>query len=124
MGCGPLGYVPLRQAIAEYLSRSRGVRCVPDQVALVSGVQEAIDLAARLLLNPDDAVCIEEPGYRGVDLAFRAFRAKIHAVEVNRRGIDLRYSGRPIPALQGLDDHGLVLYAGSFSTKFCFPLCA
>ena len=50
-GCDPLGYVPLRRAVAEYLSRSRGVRCVPEQVAIVSGVQEALDLIARTLLN-------------------------------------------------------------------------
>lgn len=173
MGCDPLGHVPLRQAIAEYLSRSRGVRCLPDQVAIVSGVQEAIDLAARLLLNPGDRVCIENPGYPGAVSVFRANGAKIQPVKVTQEGIDVqclparrvrliyitpghqfpmgttmnlagrlqllewaknagavifeddydseyRYSGRPIPALQGLDDHGLVLYAGSFS-KVLFP---
>jgi DNA-binding transcriptional MocR family regulator len=80
MGCDPLGNVPLRQALAEYLSRSRGVRCMPDQIAIVSGVQEAIDLAARLLLSPFDRVCIEDPGYPGVVSAFRAHGAKIQPV--------------------------------------------
>ena len=173
MGCDPLGYIPLRRAVAEYLSRSRGVRCAPEQVAIVSGVQEALDLTARLLLNPGDRVCVENPGYPGAVLAFQAFRARICAAGVDGEGIEIRqlpsrgvrliyvtpghqfplgttmslarrlqllewarksgamileddydgeyrYSGRPIPALQGLDDSGLVLYAGSFS-KVLFP---
>jgi GntR family transcriptional regulator / MocR family aminotransferase len=173
MGCDPLGYLPLRQAVADYLGRSRGVRCVPERVAIISGVQEALDLSARLLLNPGDRVCVENPGYPGAVLAFQAFRARIVASEIDNEGIEIpqlptegvrlvyvtpahqfplgttmslarrlqllewarksgamifeddydseyRYSGRPIPALQGLDDRGLVLYAGSFS-KVLFP---
>jgi GntR family transcriptional regulator/MocR family aminotransferase len=173
MGCDPLGYIPLRQAVAAYLSRSRGVRCLPEQVAIVSGTQEALELTARLLLNPGDRVCMENPGYPGAALVFQALRAKILAAEVDHEGMEIRhlpaqgvrliyitpghqfplgttmslarrlqllewarksravifeddydsefrYSGRPIPALQGLDDNGSVLYAGSFS-KVLFP---
>jgi GntR family transcriptional regulator / MocR family aminotransferase len=173
MGCDPLGYIPLRQAVADYLIQSRGVRCVPEQVAIVSGVQEVLDLTARLLLNPGERVCMENPGYPGAVLAFQAFRARVFAAGVDDEGIDIRqlpskgvrliyvtpghqfplgitmslarrlqllewaqksgavifeddydseyrYSGRPIPALQGLDDRGLVVYAGSFS-KVLFP---
>ncbi len=90
MGCDPLGYIPLRQAVAEYLGRSRGVRCVPEQVAIVSGVQEALDLTARLLLNPGDRVCVENPGYPGAILVFQAFRARIFAAEVDDEGIAVR----------------------------------
>ena len=89
MGCDPLGYKPLRQAIAEYLSVSRGVRCVPEQVAVVSGVQEALDLAARLLLKPGDQVCVENPGYPGAALAFQAFGARIFAVGIDEQGVRL-----------------------------------
>jgi GntR family transcriptional regulator/MocR family aminotransferase len=173
MGCEPLGYFPLRRAVAEYLTTSRGVRCVPGQVAIVSGVQEALDQTARLLLNPGDPVCMENPGYPGAHQVFQALRAKVIAAPVDDEGIvvsqlpsrgfrliyatpghqfplgatmsltrrlqllewarksgavifeddydsEYRYSGRPIPALQGLDSNGLVLYAGSFS-KVLFP---
>jgi GntR family transcriptional regulator/MocR family aminotransferase len=90
VGCDTLGHGPLRHAVAEYLSRSRGVRCVPEQVAIVSGVQEALDLAGRLLLNPGDRVCVENPGYPGAVLAFQAFRAKIRAIGIDKDGIAIR----------------------------------
>src|SRR4051794_15786183 len=51
-GCGPLGYPPLQAATADYLRTSRGVTCLPEQVAIVSGAQEALDLVARLFLDP------------------------------------------------------------------------
>jgi GntR family transcriptional regulator / MocR family aminotransferase len=173
MSCDPLGYAPLRRSVAEYLGRSRGVRCQPDQVAIVCGVQQAIDITARILLNPGDWVGVEDPGYPGAVMAFQAQGAKIETIQVTQEGIDVlrlpvsrarliyvtpghqfpmgttmslagrlqllewarqagmmifeddydseyRYSGRPIPALQGLDESGSVLYAGSFS-KVLFP---
>ena len=173
LGCDPMGYRPLRDAVANYLSTARGVKCVPEQVAIVSGVQEALDLVARLSLNPGDRVCIENPGYVGAAIVFEAVGAKISAVRLDGEGMKLhdlslrgsrlvyvtpghqfplgitmslprrlellewarksgalifeddydseyRYSGRPVPALQGLDQDGMVLFAGSFS-KVLFP---
>src|SRR5579863_4378962 len=87
MGCDALGYLPLRQAVTDYLSRSRGVRCVPEQVAIVTGVQQAIDLIGRALLNRGDRVCVENPGYPGAFMAFRAFRAKISSAEMDSEGV-------------------------------------
>ncbi len=49
MACDPMGHLPLREAVASYLSTSRGVRCEAGQVAILSGVQEALDLSARLV---------------------------------------------------------------------------
>jgi GntR family transcriptional regulator/MocR family aminotransferase len=173
MGCDPLGFAPLRQAITDYLTRSRGVRCAPEQVVITTGVQEAIDMSARLLLNPGDRVCVENPGYPGAVMVFQAIGASVITVPVDDEGLaidhlpqrdvrllyitpghqfplgstmslprrlallewsrrsgavileddydsEYRYSGPPIPALQGLDTTGTVLYAGSFS-KVLFP---
>jgi GntR family transcriptional regulator/MocR family aminotransferase len=173
VGCEAMGYAPLREAVAEHLRRSRGVRCEAGQVAIVSGVQEALDLSARLTLNLGDRVCVEDPGYIGTARTFEAFGAKITAQPLDGDGMtvpdprlrgvrlayltpahqfplglcmslprrlellewargagallfeddydsEYRYSGRPAPALQGLDRHGLVLFAGSFS-KVLFP---
>ena len=172
LGCEPLGYFPLREAVADYLRTSRGVSCAAEQIAIVSGVQEALDLTARLFLNPGDRVCMENPGFPGAAMAFEAVGAKVSAVRVDGEGMELpraglrarlvyitpghqfplgitmsltrrlellkwaqnsgalifeddydsefRYSGRPVPALQGLDRSGFVLFAGSFS-KVLFP---
>ena len=173
LGCEPLGYRPLREVVASYLSTSRGVNCVPEQIAIVSGAQEALDLTARLLLNPGDRVSMENPGYTGARLVFEAVGARVSAVRLDSEGMKLRgqslhgsrlvyvtpghqfplgitmslsrrlellawarksdalifeddydseyrYSGPPIPALQGFDRDGLVIFAGSFS-KVLFP---
>ena len=64
------GYRPLREAIAGYLAAHRGVRCCADQVIVVSGAQQALDLLARLLLKKGEPVWMEDPGYFGATIAF------------------------------------------------------
>jgi GntR family transcriptional regulator/MocR family aminotransferase len=86
LGCDAMGYKPLREAISTYLGTSRGVNCVPEQVAIVSGVQEALDLVTRLLLNPGDRVCMENPGYTGAASAFKAAGAKLSASPLDDEG--------------------------------------
>lgn len=171
-GDSAFGYQPLREAIADYLITSRGVRCTSEQVVVVSGVQEALDLVGRLFLDPGEKVVMENPGYIGAKLVFEALGARISAAPIDDQGLQLRpgdegarlvyvtpahqfpigvsmsvarrlelleaarksnlvileddydsefrYSGRPLPALQGLDRHGVVIFAGSFS-KVLFP---
>src|SRR5262245_35509447 len=172
-GCSATGYPPLQRALSDYLGAARGVACAPEQVAIVSGIQEAIDLAIRLFVNPGDRVCMEDPGYTGASLAFAAAGAVVSRVPLDAEGMKLpgardrearlvyitpahqfpvgtcmsltrrlallewarttgalileddydsefRFSGAPVPALQGLDRHGNVLFAGSFS-KVLFP---
>jgi GntR family transcriptional regulator / MocR family aminotransferase len=92
LGGDPMGYAPLRAAIADYLARSRGVSCNPEQVMIVSGAQEALDLVARLVLNPGDRVCAEDPGYGGAFGVFRAVGARVVGVPVDDEGMVLRRS--------------------------------
>ncbi|MBS1968488.1 MAG: PLP-dependent aminotransferase family protein, partial [Chloroflexi bacterium SZAS-1] len=61
----PAGWRPLREAIAAYLRDARAVHCDAQQVLIVSGSQQALDLAARLLLDEGDAVWMEDPCYLG-----------------------------------------------------------
>lgn len=81
------GYRPLREAITHYLASSRGVRGTADQVIVVSGVQQALDLLARLLLKRDDPVWMEDPGYFGATIAFENVGAKIVPVPVDEQGL-------------------------------------
>lgn len=78
----------LREAVAGYLGVSRGVSCSADQIVIVSGTQQSLDLLARLLIAPGDAVWMEDPGYIGAVDAFRNAGAKIVPVSVDDRGLD------------------------------------
>ena len=60
----PMGLRSLREAIAIYLRTARGVRCDADQVMIVSGSQQALDICARALLDAGSRIWMEEPGYR------------------------------------------------------------
>ncbi len=171
----PAGYRPLREAVAAYLKAARAVRCEADQVVVVSGSQQALDLAARLLIDPGDTALIEDPGYPGARIALSSAGASLLRLPVDAEGADIdrcnqhvaaarvvfvtpshqfplgvtmtlprrlallkwanrvgawileddydseyRYRGKPLPALQGLDGTGRVVYMGSFS-KTMFP---
>ena len=59
----PQGSSALRGALQGYLWRARGISCVPDQIVIVNGSQQGLDLCARLLLDPGDPFVIENPGY-------------------------------------------------------------
>lgn len=84
----PAGFLHLRQAIADYLRRARAVVCDAEQIVIVNGSQQALDLAARLLLNPGDRVVIEEPNYQGARRVFLAAGARLVAVPVDAEGLD------------------------------------
>jgi GntR family transcriptional regulator / MocR family aminotransferase len=169
----PLGYYPLREQITQYLARARAVQCTPEQVVITNGSQQALDLILRLLLDPGDAVVMEEPGYLSARQLFLTQSADIFPVPVDESGLkvsvlphqsaiklvhvtpshqfptgailslprrlellawvqqrgaliieddydsEYRYGERPIPALQGLDQSGSVLYIGTFSKVLC-----
>jgi GntR family transcriptional regulator/MocR family aminotransferase len=83
----PAGYDPLRDAIASYLRAARAVRCTASQVVVVSGTQEGLDITARLLLDPGDAVWIEDPGYLGARGAFTGASARVCPVPVDKEGL-------------------------------------
>lgn len=83
------GYPPLREAIADYLRAARGVNCEAEQVIVVAGAQQAIDLTVRLLLDPGEAVWCEDPGYSGVRGVLAAANINIIPVPVDNEGLDV-----------------------------------
>src|SRR5207248_2018921 len=151
-------------------------QCEPGQVLICSGAQRAVDLITRVLIDPGDAVAVEDPGYLGARQVFMAQGADLLPVRVDESGIvvkelhknstsniklvyvspshqfptgtllslsrrlellawagqqnafiieddydsEYRYGGRPVPALQGLDEGERVIYVGTFS-KVLFP---
>ena len=92
------GYLPLRRAIVAYLKAVRAVDCLPEQVVITSGAQQALDLAARTLLEPGDAVWLEEPGYPGLRGPLVANGARLVPVPVDAEGLSLEAGRRLAPA--------------------------
>jgi GntR family transcriptional regulator/MocR family aminotransferase len=85
----PEGTVELRRAIAEYLGRARGMSCTPDEVIITNGAQQALHLLAQVLLDPGDAVLIEEPHHLGARNALLAAGASLLCARVDEEGLDL-----------------------------------
>jgi GntR family transcriptional regulator/MocR family aminotransferase len=83
-----LGSQPLREAICAHLRRSRAVVCDPDEVIIVNGSQQALDLVIRVLVNRGDRVAIENPHYDGVRGSLQAAGARVRAVPVDRDGLN------------------------------------
>jgi GntR family transcriptional regulator/MocR family aminotransferase len=84
----PEGDVSLRRALQCYLGRARGLHCDAEQIVVVQGSQQAIDLCARVLLNPGDAFVFEEPGYLMARRCFEATGATLLAVPVDSSGME------------------------------------
>jgi len=96
------GYRPLRDAIAEYLRASRGVRCSSEQIVIVSGIQQALDLLARFLLKQHDPVWMEDPGYFGATIAFDNAGARMIAVPVDEEGLSVSAGVKMCPHAKGV----------------------
>ena len=91
------GYPPLCEAIAQYVSTARGVRCTADNVIVTNGAQHGIDLMARVLLDAGDIAWVEQPGYRPVRASLRSVGAQIVRVPVDEHGLDVSEGERRAP---------------------------
>jgi GntR family transcriptional regulator / MocR family aminotransferase len=166
----PAGYYPLRVAIADYVKAVRGVQCSPEQVIVTAGSQQAMRLAAQVLLDPGDKVWTENPSNLDVQSIFQSLGAQVSPIPVDDEGFNVAYAqahysqaqmvhvspsyhysaavtmslgrrlalldwartsrawileedydsefrfmGRPLAALQGLDQHDCVLYVNTFN---------
>ena len=85
----PLGTERFRQAIADYLRTARGVKCEAGQIMIVSGSQQALDITARVLFDPGDAVWIEEPGYRLERNVLLAAGCRLVPISVDKEGMNI-----------------------------------
>jgi len=84
----PEGDPSLRRALQGYLRRARGIACDAEQILVVHGSQQAIDLCARLLLDAGDAFVFENPGYLMARHCFEASGARLLPVTADQHGID------------------------------------
>lgn len=84
-----MGYLPFREAIAEYLGAVRGVRCESSQILVTTGSQQALQISAQVLLDPKDRMWMEEPGYPGARQAFMTVGAELIPVRVDHDGMNV-----------------------------------
>ncbi len=80
------GYMPLRQWIADSLSVN-GARIVPEQVLMVSGSQQALDLLGKVLIDEGSRVLVETPSYLGALQAFSVYRPEFVSVDTDEHGL-------------------------------------
>lgn len=83
----PSGLPGLRAALQGYLWRARGLRCEPEQIIVVNGSQQGLDLCARLLLDPGDQAVMENPGYNLARQVVLAAGAEVVPVVVDHDGM-------------------------------------
>lgn len=85
----PRGLMALRQAIADYVRKSRAVHCEPEQVVITAGTQQGLYLAGRVLLSPGDRVWAEDPAYPGMTAVLDDLDLVTTRVGVDAQGIDV-----------------------------------
>ncbi len=85
----PLGLEPFRHAICDYLRTARAVHCDPHQIMVVSGSQQALEITARVLLDPGDSVWVENPGYLLMRSVLTGAGCRLVPVPVDEAGMDV-----------------------------------
>ncbi len=85
----PLGYSPLKENLKEYLTVIHGISCKTEQIVLVSSTQQALSIICDILLNSNDGVVIEDPGYIRVQSALYNAGVQVHPVPVDKEGLQI-----------------------------------
>src|ERR1700712_3317527 len=93
LASGPQGYRPLRDFIATKLKRDAGIACAADEILIVSGSLQALDLVNQTLLARGDTIITEQESYQGA-------LNRLTRLGVNMVGIPLDGGGMRMDALQ------------------------
>ncbi len=114
----PAGDLKLRRQLVRHLQLYRAVETTPEQIVITSGSQQALDLCARILLDPGDIAVLEEPAYQGARQAFEAVGAQILPADVDSSGLN------PTGLIQAADTARLIYVTPShqFPTGVVMPV--
>jgi GntR family transcriptional regulator/MocR family aminotransferase len=94
---GTFGLKELREAIADYLTNARGVRCTADHIMVVNGSQQALALCAAVLIERGTPVWLEDPFYPGARGVFELAGARIVDVSVDENGLNVAEGRQKAP---------------------------
>ncbi len=84
------GIFELRKAIAEHLRPARGIDCDPEQIIIVNGIQEGLNVVARVLIKQDTLAVMECPCYQGAAYTLESYGAKLIPVPVDKEGLNVK----------------------------------
>lgn len=90
------GYMPLRESVKDRLRRIEKIDHPDDDLIIVSGGQQGIELSVKVLVNEGDTIIVEEPSFIGALNAFRSYGAHLAGVPVEEDGMDLEALERVI----------------------------
>lgn len=86
----PLGYLPLRQALAVYLRQSRQVVCDEHSILITAGAQQALFIAAKLVAKAGQQVLMETPGYPRLKQALQLCELQVQHLDAgSAHGLDI-----------------------------------
>ncbi len=80
------GHLPLRESLGALLE-GRGSPATPDEVMVLAGSQQGIDLAARILIDPGDLVLVEEPTFFAALQIFQSAGARVIGIPIDHHGL-------------------------------------
>ncbi len=100
LGLGPQGYPGLRQFVADKSNRHRGFDIGIDDIAIVTGSGQGLDMISKLLVNPGDTVLCEEYCYQGAINRFRKIGAKVEGMKLDADGIVIDALAAQLAALK------------------------
>lgn len=103
------GFPPLRQLLAE-LMRDRGLPVAADQILILSGSQQGLDMAGKLLIDPGDIVLVEQPTYVGALQAFRPYRPSFVSLPMDQDGLQVDALERALDELARAGQRPKFLY--------------
>ncbi|MBK9135722.1 MAG: PLP-dependent aminotransferase family protein [Betaproteobacteria bacterium] len=106
----PAGWPALREATARHLALTRALECSADQVIILNGPLQALDLVVRVLLEPGDAVVVERPGYMSIARTVGLPPVDLHGAPVDDEGLDVEAARRACPAPSLIYVHPLHQY--------------
>lgn len=81
------GYAPLRAWVADYLKSTGADDVSPDEVLIVSGSQQALDMLGKLFIDPGSKVLVEAPSYLGALQSFSMFEPAYASVPTDEGGV-------------------------------------
>ncbi len=82
------GWTPLRESMTEVM-RPRGIKCTRENVLILTGSCQGIELFTKVMINPGDVILCESPTFLGALQIFKSYQAKVVGIEMDEDGVNI-----------------------------------